>query len=162
MSCAGGDCLRCMIRRFAIGTICLLTWSVACAAQIGVGSTREEVIAALGQPAGRSSTGAREVLNYPGGRVFLREGRVDELDVGLVPPPVPEPAPAPAATVPAAPPPKPAAVPVAAAAPAPEDHAWIKHALIALFFSVILLVGRHWIRVAKRAEETKKKDLLSR
>jgi hypothetical protein len=151
-----------MIRRMAMGLTCLLVLCVACAAQIGVGSTREEVVAALGQPTGRSSMGAREVLNYPEGRVFLRDGRVDELDAALIPPaPVP-----PAAETPTGPPPAPAVAPVVVpkvvAAPPPEDHAWIKHALITVCLCVILLLGRHWIRVAKRAQAEKKTDLLSR
>ncbi len=146
-----------------MGSVWLLTWAAACASQIGVGSTREEVIATLGEPTGRSSAGSREVLNYPAGQVFLREGRVDELDAALVPA-TPEPASAaePEPPVPAAPPPKPAAAPAAAPAPAPEDRAWIKHALIAVGLCVILLLGRHWIRVAKRAQAEKKADLLSR
>lgn len=149
-----------MIRRLAMGLICLSAWGVACAAQIGVGSTREEVIATLGQPTGRSSMGAREVLNYPGGRVFLSEGRVDELDAALIPEvPVP---PAPPAEPPIAPVAVPAVVPAVVAAPAPEDHAWIKRALVTVCLCVILLLGRHWIRVAKRAQAEKKTDLLSR
>ena len=151
-----------MIRRLAAGAICLSAWCGACAAPLGVGSTREEVIAALGQPAGRSSLGAREVLNYPGGRVFLREGRVDEVDAALIPPaPVP-PAAATPAEPPAAPAVVPAVVPKVVAAPPPEDRAWIKHALITVCLCVILLLGRHWIRVAKRAQAEKKTDLLSR
>lgn len=144
---------------------CLLAWSAAQAAQIGVGSTREAVIAALGEPVGRSSAGSREVLNYPGGRVFLREGRVEELDAALVsvapsPPPAdpvvqaapkkPDPAPAPAPT------------PAAQETPAPGEHNWIKLALLTVFLCVILLLGRHWMRVAMRAQAEKKRDLLSR
>lgn len=140
--------------------ICLLASGVARAARIGVGASRAEVIAALGEPVGRSSTGSREVLIYPDGRVFLREGRVEELDAALVPaeiapPHVEEPAPSPQ------PPPPPAPAVAEAPAPAPEGHAWIKPALIVVFLGLILLLGRHWMRVAKRAQEAKR-DLLSR
>ena len=147
-----------MARHFSV-CVALFIGGVAqaAAAELVVGAPREDVIAVLGEPLGRSSAGAREVLNYAGGRVFLREGKVEELDAKLAPPPpvvTPPAAPAPAPAEP-----KPAPEP---AAPPPEEFHWIGTALLVVFLGVVLLLGKHWMRVALRAQSEKKPDLLSR
>lgn len=45
---------------------------------VKVGDTRAAVIAELGEPQSKMSSGRREVLNYPGGRVMLIDGKVRE------------------------------------------------------------------------------------
>ena len=57
------------------------------------GDSREAVIAELGEPQSKMSSGRREVLNYPGGRVMLIDGKVREYH-GKFPPASAEPAPA--------------------------------------------------------------------
>lgn len=52
----------------------LLLGSVAWAA-LGLGSTREEIVAHYGPPRGTSKAGQREILTYPDGRVVLENGR---------------------------------------------------------------------------------------
>lgn len=62
---------------------------------VGPGATREEVINAYGWPSGQSQSGAREVLNYPQGKVTLEQGRVERVDFSMnVPWPAPRPRPA--------------------------------------------------------------------
>lgn len=152
--------------RFLVLFAFLLCQHAAQAATFAVGSSREEVIAVLGEPVGRSSAGSREVLSYAKGRVVLRDGKVEEFDPALAPA---EPAPEPPAPAPVAPP-KPAdkPKPVPASAPAPlapdtqEGGNWFKLAGLTVFLGVVFLLGRHWIREARRAQEEKKRDLLSR
>lgn len=43
-----------------------------------IGDTRAAVIAELGEPQSKMSSGRREMLNYPGGRVMLIDGKVRE------------------------------------------------------------------------------------
>jgi thiol-disulfide isomerase/thioredoxin len=82
-------------------------------AAVGVGATRDEVIAALGAPRGTSQAGRREILTYPDGRVVLDEGRVTSVDFKRAKPSAPSAPPAPVA-----PPPTPAPAP---AVPVPAD-----------------------------------------
>lgn len=78
-------------------------------AALGLGSTREEVIAHYGPPRGTSQAGKREILTYPEGRVMLEDGRVTFFELKLPPladSPVPSAAPAlPAPVATAEPPP---------------------------------------------------------
>jgi hypothetical protein len=142
---------------------------VACgcvhAAEIGVGATRGEVIAALGEPLGTSSTGEREVLSYAAGRVFLREGKVEEMEFKVKPAAVETVAP----KVETSPPPAPAQAPSPARAPAPAEAKverrapnWLKFGCAAVLLLGAYLLGRHWAREAKLAQEMKNRDLLSR
>ena len=78
-------------------------------AAVGLGATREEVVAALGTPRGTSQAGRREILMYPEGRVVLEEGKVTSVEFKRpAPPAAPAPAPrtreaAPSRPAPAAP-----------------------------------------------------------
>jgi protein disulfide-isomerase len=72
--------------------------------ELGVGSTRDDVIAALGQPRAVLSAGAREILTYAGGRVILENGVVARLDGVALPPAEPAARPTPLPATPAAPP----------------------------------------------------------
>jgi hypothetical protein len=47
---------------------------------VGTGATRDEVVRTYGAPSGQSISGAKEVLTYPQGRVFLENGRVERVD----------------------------------------------------------------------------------
>ncbi|HEY0966451.1 MAG TPA: thioredoxin family protein [Opitutaceae bacterium] len=78
-------------------------------AEIGMGSTREQVIAEFGPPRGSTKAGHKEILTYPNGRVVLVLGQVSEMTMS----------PASAATTPAtaAPAEAPAAPPKVATAP---------------------------------------------
>ena len=49
-------------------------------AGIGPGSTREEIIAAYGQPSGKLTTGNEEILTYNGGIIQLNNGQVTYID----------------------------------------------------------------------------------
>ncbi len=61
----------------------------------GPGATKEEIINAYGWPSGQSSTGTKEILTYPQGRITLENGRVEKMDfLPNVPWPAPRPRPA--------------------------------------------------------------------
>lgn len=47
---------------------------------LGPGATKEQVLSAYGWPTGHSKLGAREILNYPQGKVTLENGRVQRVD----------------------------------------------------------------------------------
>lgn len=68
--------------------VSLLTISLALApvasAEIGVGSTKAEIIAELGQPTGGGDRGDSWVMIYPGGLVELRDGKVVRIDRKIV------------------------------------------------------------------------------
>ncbi|MBW8780968.1 MAG: thioredoxin family protein [Verrucomicrobia bacterium] len=83
---------------------------------VTLGSTRDEVVAAYGQPKGVTQAGAKEILIYAGGRVILEDGQVVRLDMKA---PAASPAPPAAAPVVAPATPAPAAR-VEAPAPAVE------------------------------------------
>jgi thiol-disulfide isomerase/thioredoxin len=75
-------------------------------AAVTLGSTRDEVVAAYGQPKGVTQAGSREILIYAGGRVILEDGQVVRLDMKAAPaaspaPSAPAPAVAPATPAPA-------------------------------------------------------------
>ena len=91
------------MRRFNgnVVVVALLSAAFAVAAdsttKIGQGSTRQQVIEALGPPIGRANLGKVEILNYPNGQVRLENGRVERINLRSVgAPPVPA-APPPAA-----------------------------------------------------------------
>lgn len=95
--------------------------SFAAAADVGVGDTRESILAQYGKPNSIAKRGDREIFLYPkGGRIEFVDGKVADVK-GPLPPPI-----APAPTAPAeatAPPPQPeAAAPVAPATPAPTQQ----------------------------------------
>ncbi|MEO7412347.1 MAG: thioredoxin family protein [Opitutaceae bacterium] len=74
--------------------VCLGLWpSVFLAAELGVGSSRAEVVAQLGTPKSKLSAGEREILSYPSGRIVLADGKVVSIDwKGPLPSPVQAPA----------------------------------------------------------------------
>src|SRR5690242_13235316 len=51
------------------------------AAELGVGTTREEVVAQLGAPKSKMSAGDREIFSYPQGRVIMADGKVVSLEL---------------------------------------------------------------------------------
>jgi hypothetical protein len=92
-----------MLKRTLIACSCLILAHVSSAAEIGIGATRDEVIAQLGAPKSKINAGKREVLGYANGRVTLVEGKVTGVDWNpngpasppAAPPTVSRPAPAP-------------------------------------------------------------------
>jgi hypothetical protein len=56
-------------------------------AEIGMGSTREQVIAEFGPPRGSTKAGSKEILTYRQGRVVLVLGQVSEVTMAAMPPP---------------------------------------------------------------------------
>ncbi|MCM8813131.1 MAG: thioredoxin family protein [Candidatus Omnitrophica bacterium] len=58
-------------------------------ADVGVGSTREEVIAAFGEPNGQMISGPEEFLTYPQAIVRLKNNSVEKID--RLSPPAPQP-----------------------------------------------------------------------
>lgn len=67
---------------------------------VGPGANREEVLQTYGWPTGQSRLGAREILNYPQGRVTLEDDRVQRVDFSAkLPWPAPRPRPAAASPV---------------------------------------------------------------
>ena len=97
----------------------LLLLTATLNAQVGLDSTREDVIAHFGLPRGSSKAGDREILSYAGGRVVLDGGRVTDMDMRL------EPAPAAAAPVEPVAPPVAPAMPVAkSVVPPPVRDPW--------------------------------------
>ena len=49
-------------------------------AEVGVGSTKAEVIAAFGEPSGVIESGNEEILSYPGGMIVILDGKVQKMD----------------------------------------------------------------------------------
>lgn len=49
-------------------------------AEIGIGSTRQEVIKAFGEPTGVMTSGKEEILSYPGGMIVIIDGKVNNID----------------------------------------------------------------------------------
>ncbi len=93
-----------MSRRALLACLCTLFVSAGFAAELGVGSTRDEVIAQLGAPKSTTRAGAREIWGYPNGRVTLVEGRVASIDwKGALPSSAAPAPPAPRSVAPAAP-----------------------------------------------------------
>jgi hypothetical protein len=84
--------------------------------RIGQGSTRQQVIEALGPPVGRANLGTVEILNYPNGQVRLVNGRVERTQLR---PTVASPAPT--APAPATLPPKPVPAAVEPSAAVAKD-----------------------------------------
>ncbi|HYP16001.1 MAG TPA: thioredoxin family protein [Opitutus sp.] len=83
-----------------------------CAAElrpvVGIGATRDEVLAAYGWPSGQSQSGGKEIFTYPQGQVVLQDGVVEKMDFSpnvAWPNPKPRPPPPTASTAPAKPPP---------------------------------------------------------
>lgn len=60
-----------------VGMFCAAGLSAA----VTLGSTRDEVVAAYGQPKGVTQAGTREILIYANGRVILEDGQVVRLDM---------------------------------------------------------------------------------
>jgi len=70
--------------RHAAGFTFFLCCLIATAAfGLGVGSSREEVIAVLGEPTATARKGPTEMLYYSGGVIDIREGKVARLDAGF-------------------------------------------------------------------------------
>lgn len=61
----------------------LLVATVGLAFGLGVGSTREEVVAVLGEPTVTARKGPTEMLYYSGGVIDIRDGKVSRLDKGF-------------------------------------------------------------------------------
>ncbi len=53
-------------------------------AEIGIGSTRQEVISAFGQPSGQLTSGEEEILTYPGGIITIVNNQVSYIDSNFV------------------------------------------------------------------------------
>lgn len=61
---------------------------------VGPGASKDDIINAYGWPTGQSQAGAREILSYPQGQVFLNDGKVERVDFSPnVPWPPPRPRP---------------------------------------------------------------------
>ncbi len=71
--------LSCFLR----ASLCALaSWgAVACASEIAVGTPREKLIEARGQPVGVIAVGDREILTYPEGKITLKDGKVFAVDL---------------------------------------------------------------------------------
>jgi thiol-disulfide isomerase/thioredoxin len=69
-----------MLKRPLLACLCLLPTVMGFAAELGVGATREAVIAELGAPKSKIAGGGREILGYPDMRVVLIGGKVTEID----------------------------------------------------------------------------------
>jgi protein disulfide-isomerase len=87
-----------MSKLLCAGLLAVVLASFCVAGEVGVGSTRDEVIARYGQPQDVMSAGTREVLVYPRGRVSLVNGIVTRIN--LPPGPAPVQASAPALPIP--------------------------------------------------------------
>ncbi|MBU1086266.1 MAG: thioredoxin family protein [Candidatus Omnitrophica bacterium] len=55
-------------------------FAIAAFALVEVGSSRQEVVAAFGEPSGSMTSGNEEILSYPGGMIVIVDGKVDSLD----------------------------------------------------------------------------------
>jgi thiol-disulfide isomerase/thioredoxin len=107
-----------------LACLCLLPAALL-RAELGVGSTREEVMAELGAPKSKMGAGGKEIFSYPKGRIVFADGKVVSIEwKGPVPA-----APAPAKAAPqSAPPPapaKPAPAPAKAPTAALSREAWL-------------------------------------
>lgn len=61
---------------------------------VGPGASKDDILNAYGWPTGQSQSGAREILSYPQGQVFLNDGKVERVDFSPnVPWPPPRPRP---------------------------------------------------------------------
>ncbi len=141
------------MRRFFALCLLAVCGSTTYASGVVIGATREDVLAAFGEPVGRSSAGAREVWTYSDGTVALRDGKVEFVDAKLkeriqeiAAAEMPNP-------VKAEPAPKPASPPVTT--PETGFPGWIKKALMVIFLGVFFILGRRWMRVATAAEKAK-------
>ncbi len=61
----------CFIHVLLIGTVY---------AGINIGSSRQEVIDAFGEPSGIMTSGSEEILSYPGGMIVIVDGKIDNMD----------------------------------------------------------------------------------
>src|ERR1051326_1090377 len=66
---------KCLVAAYA----CLLS-AVGVHAELGIGSTRDEVIAQLGVPKSKLGANGREIFGYPGGRITLIDGQGASID----------------------------------------------------------------------------------
>jgi hypothetical protein len=57
-----------------------------CGAELGIGATREEVMAQLGAPKSKMGSGGREIFTYPKGRIVLADGKVVSIEWKSAPP----------------------------------------------------------------------------
>jgi protein disulfide-isomerase len=101
-----------MSRLLSAGLLAVALASLAVAGEVGVGSTRDEVIARYGQPQDVVSAGTREILVYPLGKVNLVGGIVTRINLPPGPAPVQAAAPASPAPETAAPAARPAPTPI--------------------------------------------------
>lgn len=87
---------------------------------LGIGSTRADIIAVYGEPRNELSAGTKEILTFANGRVILEDGKVTRMEL-----PRPTPAPRPAGPTQAPPPPLAAlAQPALRPAPIPRED-WL-------------------------------------
>ncbi|MBU0633867.1 MAG: thioredoxin family protein [Candidatus Omnitrophica bacterium] len=69
------------ITMFALTAVFFYALTTASAqSEVGVGTTREEVVAKFGQPSGEVSSGDEQILSYPGGMIILRDNVVTDID----------------------------------------------------------------------------------
>jgi thiol-disulfide isomerase/thioredoxin len=106
-------------RFFPLGCSLLLCFVHDAAAEVSVGSTRDEVIAQWGDPKSTMKARGKEVLDYPNGRITLADAKVVSIDLKTA---RPASAPAPAPVKP--PPPPRAAAPSPAAARSAAREMW--------------------------------------
>lgn len=83
-----------MVKRVLTASLCMMLAQFSSAAELGIGTTRAEVIAQLGEPKSKMSAGAREILGYANARITLVEGKVASIDWKSAPTPATAPAPA--------------------------------------------------------------------
>jgi thioredoxin 1 len=72
------------MKKFILALIicfCLFfTLAIEVNAQVKVGSARQDVIDAFGEPSGVMTSGEEEILSYPGGMVVILDGKVSQID----------------------------------------------------------------------------------
>jgi hypothetical protein len=68
-----------MLRKVVFAGLNLVAALVLGAAELGVGSPRDEVIAQLGAPKSKLAANGREILGYANGRITLVDGKVAEI-----------------------------------------------------------------------------------
>lgn len=72
------------MKKYILNLILIFCIQIVCTAivyaEIGVGSTRQEVIKAFGEPTGVMTSGKEEILSYPGGMIVIIDDKVNSID----------------------------------------------------------------------------------
>ena len=73
-----------MMKKYILSVLIVLVIPVvlvqAVHAEVKVGSSRQEVVSAFGEPSGVMTSGKEEVLSYPGGMIVIVDGKVSSMD----------------------------------------------------------------------------------